>query len=122
MPYNLVAHAVEDAAGELRVLLLSKELDAAAGAATVAVTVQLRRGARPPRARVARLVAGGSDAAAATSEVSWAGQSFDGSRDGRPSGTRREEVVDGKLSADGTSAVFEVVVPRLSAALLFVER
>ena len=59
--YNLVAHAAEGAAGEVRVLLLNKELKETA-AANVTVTVTLWRpapGADLPQARVARLLAGG---------------------------------------------------------------
>ena len=53
------------------------------------------------------------------SGISWGGQTFDGSVDGRPVGARIATVVEGRVE-EGDDLMFEISLPQLSAALLTV--
>jgi hypothetical protein len=53
------------------------------------------------------------------SGISWGGQTFDGSVDGRPVGARIVTVVEGRVE-EGDDLMFEISLPQLSAVLLTV--
>lgn len=96
--------ALLDKAGTLRVVAINKHL-------TESAEVNLHTSAQ--RGVVKRLEA---PAPGATSGITWAGRTFDGSRDGNPIGTRNEEAVairDGALrfSVRPASAVLVTIAP-----------
>ena len=117
LPSSAVAHATRDHHGRVKVLLVMKDLNATA-AATISVSVSGATGSRgtadaQAAAYVVRLVAPG---ASATSGITLAGQTFDGSTDGAPLGARQVE----PLSAN-PGGVYTVSMQPLSAAMLVVE-
>jgi hypothetical protein len=111
---QIKAHALRDAAGAMaRVVLVHKDLAAAAEGADAQVTVTLpvAWGATAPTAQLLRLVAAGNDAGA-KSGVSFAGQTFDGSADGLPLGQRVAE------SVPRVGGSYSFTLPPRSAAIL----
>ena len=117
LPKGAVAHAARDDAGWLKVLLVAKDLDAS-GSATVSVTLDgiAPSDAAAKSAHIVRLSAG---SAAAKTGITLAGQTFDGTSDGTPSGRRAVEKVEGKV-VDG-KLTYAVQLPPLSAAMLVVD-
>ena len=104
------AHALRDAAGAtLRVVVIHKDLAAAAGD-DARVSVALAAGGGPQTATLLRLEAAGN--ATARAGVTFAGQTFDGSADGRPLGTRVAE------SVPLAGGAYAFALPPRSAAVL----
>lgn len=106
---NSAIHAVRDAGGNVRVLIISKEWGEAAEPFTAYIDLDLdldleSEGARAPHvARATRLSAGPKGVFARTG-IAYAGQSFDESRDGQASGSRVEEAVGVQRQAAGGAA------------------
>lgn len=141
---KVVSHAAVDAHGVVKVMVVTKDLK---GTAATPVTVCLKRqeqhragtgrdvdaavaGAPPtPRtagtaaatavATVAFLSAPKGAASKAGDGVTWAGQTFDGTQDGTPMGTRSTTAIHAN-AAPGPfgEACFDLSMPPLSAAML----
>ena len=115
---GLKVYAAADVSGTTRVFAIHRGLLAASPVALVSVAAAAAGGGDkwPAVAYLARLQApeGGVNA---THGTVWAGQSFDGSQDGKPLGPRTEEPVPLSRDAQGNSMyVFELFVG--SAAML----
>lgn len=117
---GLKAHAGIDRDGVMRIFLLHRAFRQTSPAN---VTVQLAAGlvsAWPQSASLARLWApNATDGVYSTSGVAWAGLSFDGTTDGKPVGTRTEEVVPILMDSSG-SATVTCTLPPGSAAMLII--
>jgi hypothetical protein len=105
---QIKAWATRDAAGDWRAVLLHK--DAAASAAAAVVIAPPARATAP--ASLARLLTRSQLGLLAPWNVTWRGQTFDGSVDGRPIGDRVEESVPANAAGEyafllelGTAAV-----------------
>ena len=109
----IVAHALRGADGATRVALVHKDLGPGAPPARVVIVPAAGGGGGPAELR--RLLVAGGDAGAARG-ITWAGLTFDGSKDGNPLGTPAVEAV--ARAADGTFA-FDLP-PRSAAVLVFV--
>ena len=118
LPKGAVAHAARDDAGRLKVLLVAKDLDAS-GSATVSVTLDGLAPSDTAAATPAHIVRLSAGSAAAKTGITLAGQTFDGTSDGSPSGRRAVEKVEGKV-VDG-KLTYAVQLPPLSAAMLVVD-
>ena len=108
----IVAHATVDPEGRTKVLVVAKSLTS-----NVATTVRLCIANASHTATEAQwepLIA--PQGASAKTGVQFAGQTFDGSEDGRPQGARAPQPVPGQ-TVDGRTC-FALTVPPLSAGLL----
>eukprot|EP00041_Stephanoeca_diplocostata_P032817 m.1063047 g.1063047 ORF g.1063047 m.1063047 type:complete len:173 (-) comp24215_c0_seq62:1166-1684(-) len=118
---DVVAHATTSTAdGYTRVLLLAKQLHAVADTRTVKVCVTGKIAAAARVLSIATSTTGARGDASAKHGLNFAGQTFDGTTDGRPRGARVESPVTGHQTPDGTHTCYDVTLPSLSAAMLIV--
>ena len=110
----VVAHAAQDAAGSLKVLVVQKSL-AAVAAVDVRVCVA-NFAAAAAEARWEPLTAPAPAGAGAKTGISFGGVTFDGSTDGLPRGVAKPQPVP--RQSVGGKACYDLVVPPLSAGLL----
>jgi hypothetical protein len=101
---NIKAWATIDSAQTIHLLLLNKD-ETASGPVTIALNGY-------GQAMVARLTA---PALSSTTGVTLAGQTFDGSTDGKPQGTAYSETVQ------PAGSTYTVALPAVSAALITIE-
>jgi len=109
-------HAALDDRGVAKVLVVSKALNQS----------QTRRvrtclpSAAAPRTGALRLLSAPSVTTTWEGGISYAGQTFNTSRDGKPSGDRSAQAVQAQPSANATEECFNFELPPLAAALLVV--
>lgn len=119
LPTNAVAHATIDAAGRIKVLLVAKDLAEIARATTVSISISQPRSSADQTQTDAHVVRLSASSPSAKSGIKLAGQTFDGTTDGKPRGRRTVESVKGKAGGD-KQMVYQVTLPPLSAAMLVV--
>jgi hypothetical protein len=119
---NGAAHANVDEQGRLKIVVISKELrecspseEAAAGCNST-FRVRVAGPSRYQHAAAMLSLHPGVEAGQSRRGITWAGQTFDKSVDGKPVGVRTVETVQGKLDGTDGSLVFEVRAQPLASA------
>jgi hypothetical protein len=120
LPTNAVAHATVDVTGRIKILLVAKDLAETARTTTVSVSIAQPRSSADQDPTSAHIVRLSAPSPSAKSGIKLAGQTFDGTVDGKPRGQRTVESVEGKAGGDRKMVAYEVTLPPLSAAMLVV--